>query len=103
VKANVSVAERLAQAAADAAPSAAMRETCELLLIDVAGLCVAARVEPYIAAMLGAAEADGPCTAIGHARGFSATDAALINGTAAHGEDSTTPSRADRCTGALWL
>jgi 2-methylcitrate dehydratase PrpD len=99
----VSVAERLAQAAADAAPSAAMRETCELLLIDIAGLCVGARVEPYIAAMLGAAEADGPCTAIGHARGFSATDAALINGTAAHGEDSTTPSRADRCTGALWL
>ncbi len=87
MKTDVSVAERLAQAAAGAMPSAAVRETCERLLIDVVGLCAGARAEPYIAAMLGAAEADGPCTAIGHARRFSAADAALINGTAAHGED----------------
>ena len=30
---------------------------------------------------------EGPCTAIGHARGFSAASAAFVNGTAAHGED----------------
>ena len=30
---------------------------------------------------------DGPCTAIGHARTLSAAGAALVNGTAAHGED----------------
>jgi 2-methylcitrate dehydratase PrpD len=32
-------------------------------------------------------EDDGPCTAIGHARGLSAAGAAFVNGTAAHGED----------------
>ena len=64
MKADVSVAERLARAAADAAPSEAVRETCERLLIDIAGLCVGARHEPYIAAMLGAADADGPSTAL---------------------------------------
>jgi 2-methylcitrate dehydratase PrpD len=87
VKTDVSVAERLAQAATEAAPSAMVRETCERLLIDIAGLCVGARAEPYIAAMLGGADAEGPCSAIGHARGFSPADAALLNGTAAHGED----------------
>ena len=30
---------------------------------------------------------DGPCTAIGHARGLDAAGAAFVNGTAAHGED----------------
>ena len=34
-----------------------------------------------------AATTTGPCTAIGHARTFSAASAAFINGTAAHGED----------------
>lgn len=85
--ADVSVAQRLARAAADAVPGAAVRETCERLLLDIAGLCVGARAEPYIAAMLAAADAEGPCSAIGHARGFSPADAALLNGTAAHGED----------------
>jgi 2-methylcitrate dehydratase PrpD len=57
------------------------------LMIDVIGLCVAARREDYIAATLAATDAGGACTAIGHDSGFSAFDAALINGTAAHGED----------------
>ncbi len=34
-----------------------------------------------------ACDDDGPCTAIGHARGLSSAGAAFINGTAAHGED----------------
>lgn len=64
-------------------------ETVEItrrIVLDVAGLCVSARNEPYIAACI-AASGTGDATAIGHARGFDPFSAALINGTAAHGED----------------
>jgi 2-methylcitrate dehydratase PrpD len=66
---------------------AAVRRTCEDLLIDVAGLCVTVREADYIKASLAGWEDDGPCTAIGHARTMSAAGAAFVNGTAAHGED----------------
>jgi 2-methylcitrate dehydratase PrpD len=56
------------------------------LVLDVAGLCVAARGEDYVLATRGACDPGG-CTAFGHEGGFGAFDAALINGTAAHGED----------------
>ena len=56
-------------------------------LLDVAGLCIAARETDYICAALAAWDAEGPCTALGHPRGLDAAGAALINGTAAHGED----------------
>jgi 2-methylcitrate dehydratase PrpD len=83
------VAERLAGSIAqmrggDLPP--AVRETCSRLFLDVTGLCVAARHEPYVRAVFSAADA-GPCTAIGHSGGFDVFSAALINGTAAHGED----------------
>jgi 2-methylcitrate dehydratase PrpD len=84
------VAEALARAAigirANAVPAAVRRVASDLLL-DVAGLCVAARATDYIAAVLQAVEPGGNCTAIGHAGSFAAGDAALINGIAAHGED----------------
>lgn len=57
------------------------------LVIDVAGLCVAARGTDYVRACLASGEGKGNATAIGHRGGFTAIDAALINGTAAHGED----------------
>jgi 2-methylcitrate dehydratase PrpD len=81
-----SLAQRLAElaAGADAAP---MRETAERLLIDVAGLCVAARGTAYARAALDSWESSGACTAIGHARALDAAGAAFVNGTAAHGED----------------
>ena len=73
---------------------ACLRETVETarkLFLDVAGLCIAARREPYVTATLrpsiareGGVQA---CTALGHAGGFDAFGAALVNGTAAHGED----------------
>jgi 2-methylcitrate dehydratase PrpD len=66
---------------------AAVRRKCEDLLIDVAGLCITARNEDYIKSALAGCDDEGPCTAIGHARTFSAASAAFINGTAAHGED----------------
>jgi 2-methylcitrate dehydratase PrpD len=62
-------------------------EMARSLVLDVLGLCVATRGEGYIEAILGTVEPGGQCTALGHPGGFSAYDAALINGTAAHGED----------------
>jgi 2-methylcitrate dehydratase PrpD len=86
----LTVAETLAQTAlgirANALPAAVRRVAADLIL-DVAGLCVAARTTGYIAATLQSVDGAGACTAIGHAGGFAAGDAALINGIAAHGED----------------
>jgi 2-methylcitrate dehydratase PrpD len=63
-------------------------EAARMLLLDVTGLCVAGRDESYIRAILAATEpGSGNCTAFGHKGSFNAFDAALINGTAAHGED----------------
>jgi 2-methylcitrate dehydratase PrpD len=64
-----------------------VRGTCGRLLQDVVGLIVAARHTDSVAAALASATGNGSCTAIGHARSLSAIDAALVNGTAAHGED----------------
>jgi 2-methylcitrate dehydratase PrpD len=85
-----SVAERLADRVAAVSAEnlpAAVRSRCEDLLIDVAGLCVAARATDYVRALIMSVDGGGPCTAIGHGGSFSAEDAAMINGTAAHGED----------------
>ena len=84
------VAETLAKRipALDAArPPAAVRDTCERLLVDVVGLCVVARRTDYVQASLAAWTDPGPATAIGHPQRLSAASAAFINGTAAHGED----------------
>ena len=66
---------------------AAVHERCRDLLVDVAGLCVAARSTDYVLALKRSLDGGGPCTALGHAGGWSPEDAALLNGTAAHGED----------------
>src|SRR3712207_912135 len=84
------VAERFAAFAADLAADslrAELRETLTAALIDHAGLAVSARHEDYVRAIITAWEGEGSCTAFGHARGFDAAGAALVNGTAAHGED----------------
>jgi 2-methylcitrate dehydratase PrpD len=86
----VAIAERLAERIADVDPArlpAALRAKCEDLAVDVVGLCLTARRLDYVEATLAACDDDGPCTAIGHARTLSAAGAALVNGTAAHGED----------------
>jgi 2-methylcitrate dehydratase PrpD len=87
---QTAIAEHLAQkiCALDAAhlPDA-VRRKCEDLLVDVVGLAVTARNEDYVRSALAACEDDGPCTAIGHARTLTAAAAALVNGTAVHGED----------------
>jgi 2-methylcitrate dehydratase PrpD len=86
---DVSVAERLAQVIAglpQGAP-AQMRQVCQSLLVDVAGLCIAARHTDFMRATVQASDDPGECTVIGHAEPRSVAMAALCNGTAAHGED----------------
>lgn len=65
----------------------AVVETARALVVDVVGLCVAARHESYVEATRTSADGGSGCTAFGHAGSVGAFDAALINGTAAHGED----------------
>ena len=86
----VAVAEKLAERIAAVDPArlpAAMRVKCEDLAVDVVGLCLTARRQDYVESTLAGCDDDGPCTAIGHARTLGAAGAALVNGTAAHGED----------------
>src|SRR5688500_14493136 len=85
---DIAVAETLADRilALPGSP-AALREKCEDLVIDVIGLCVTARNTDYAKAALAGCDDEGLCTAIGHDRALSAAGAALVNGTAAHGED----------------
>lgn len=64
-----------------------VRSTIRNLLLDVTGLCVAARNNGYVSAARASAIQNGSASAIGHAGSFGPYDAALINGTAAHGED----------------
>src|ERR1700761_228755 len=87
---TTSVAETLAGKIVALKPNslpAATTRKCEDLLIDVVGLCVTARQQDYIASALAGWDDDGPCTAIGHTRTLTASGAAFVNGTAAHGED----------------
>jgi len=88
--AGLAAAERLAAQALALKPEsipAGVRRRAEELLVDVVGLCVAARNTDYTKSVLGAIDASGRCTAIGHAATYGPEQAALINGTAAHGED----------------
>src|SRR5688500_18755014 len=82
---NQSISEQLADAIARAGEPP--REIVDKLLIDVAGLCVAARNTDYVRAALDGWEASGGCSAIGHSRALDSGGAAFVNGTAAHGED----------------
>src|SRR5580692_9862841 len=80
------LAQKICALDADKLPKG-VREKCEELVIDVVGLAVTARNEDYVKAVLSACDDDGPCTAIGHNRTLSAAAAAIVNGTAIHGED----------------
>lgn len=83
------LSERLSEWGAALAPSdipKALAAKTEAILVDVVGLCLAARRTDYVASVLAAAE-HGNHVAIGHGVRLTAADAALLNGTAAHGED----------------
>ncbi len=84
---EIAIAEHLAERIGALEIPPAVAGKCIDLGVDVIGLCVTARNEDYVRATLSGCDDDGPCTAIGHARTLSAAGAALMNGTAAHGED----------------
>jgi 2-methylcitrate dehydratase PrpD len=83
-----SVSQQLAAAfmTSDALPDD-VATMCDAVLVDVAGLCVAARHSDYLMAALLATGEPGGCTLIGHRDIYNVATAALCNGTAAHGED----------------
>ena len=85
------VSQRLAAAIASLTAAGVpqpVRERAGDVLLDVAGLCVAARNTDYVSALKASfAGSSGNCTALGHAGGFDMQAAAMLNGTAAHGED----------------
>jgi 2-methylcitrate dehydratase PrpD len=85
----MTISRRLAQAITAAAPETlpGARATGQRLLMDVTGICIAARSEPYVKAAMAALEQDGPCTVIGSAQTFGVEAASFVNGIAAHGED----------------
>ena len=56
-------------------------------LLDACGLMVAAREQDYIRQVMNACDASGACTVPGQVRPLDAGGAALVNGTAIHGED----------------
>ena len=65
----------------------AVREALTRTLMDSLGLMVAARGEPYVRAVVQAADGEGLCSIVGQPGGFDVMTAALANGTAIHGED----------------
>jgi hypothetical protein len=79
-----SVSENLASRIGQARERAKdVGQTAEKLLIDIAGLCVAARKSDYVLAALKSWESAGRCTAIGHSRALDSAGAAFVNSMAA--------------------
>ncbi|SFA74505.1 2-methylcitrate dehydratase PrpD [Rhizobium sp. NFR07] len=87
VSPSATIAGRLAAFVTSAVPSTAAEATCRRLIFDIVALAVAARDTDYVKAALASAVDDGECTAFGHSRKLGLYDAAVVNGTAAHGED----------------
>jgi len=63
------------------------REVAIKDVIDMAGLCISARNTVYVQQLVTGWDSDGPCTVLGHGRRLDAAGAAVVNGTATHGED----------------
>ena len=83
------ISQQLSQWAVSLTPESLPEATVEKIrdiLVDVVGLCVAARHTNYVAGAKASSE-PGNHIIIGHSDRVSPTSAALVNGTAAHGED----------------
>ncbi|HEX5463266.1 MAG TPA: MmgE/PrpD family protein [Burkholderiales bacterium] len=83
------VSKRLAQiiCATRPEPGPDATEHAVRLILDIIGLCLAARDKAYVKAALASIDSDGPCTVLGASRGLSVEGASFVNGIAAHGED----------------
>ena len=62
-------------------------EKLNIIVMDSIGLMISAKNEDYIKSLLDALNENGNCNLIGHNRKVNAFNAAIINGTAVHGED----------------
>ena len=84
-----SIAQRLSRGIFGCEPALDPRalDVARRLVLDIAGLCVAARHEPYVRAAMASIDQPGPCTVIGSIQTMGVEGAAFVNGTAAHGED----------------
>ena len=58
-----------------------------IIVMDSIGLMVSAKNEDYIKSLVDALNENGNCSLVGHNKKISAFNAAIINGTAVHGED----------------
>lgn len=81
------ISATLAAFATKATPPPAVDRVCSRLILDIVALAIAARDSGYVQAAMKSAIDEGHCTAFGHGRPLGLYDAALVNGTAAHGED----------------
>src|SRR5260370_8299176 len=91
------VAEQAARDIALLSPGvlpAGLRRLAEDLVLDIFGLCLAARGSDYARAALAGWDGDGGGTVIGHARRLSPAGAAFVNGPAAHAQAFPHPSAA---------
>ena len=59
----------------------------QLIVMDSFGLMVSAKDEQYIKSLISALQETGDCTLVGHNTKVNPFNAAIINGTAIHGED----------------
>lgn len=86
---GATISERLAKGILACTPAdyAGTRAVTNRLLLDIAGLCLAARSQTYVTAALASLDGDGQCTVIGFPRKLTAEGAAFVNGIASHGED----------------
>ncbi len=86
---NNSIAQRLARGIVHSQPQNDPRAmpVARQLVLDVVGICFAARREDYVQAAIASIDQPGPCTVIGFEQSLGVEGAAFVNGTAAHGED----------------
>jgi len=88
-KSGMTIAQQLAQVIVHAHPEkeALGQHVGQRLIMDVAGICIAARHEFYVKAALESFEQAGHCTVFGFEQKCGVEGAAFVNGIAAHGED----------------
>ncbi|HTJ99664.1 MAG TPA: MmgE/PrpD family protein [Bordetella sp.] len=86
---EVSISQRLARGilAANPEKTAGTRAVGRRMVMDIAGICIAAREQAYVRAAIASVDGNGPCTLLGHTRKLGVEGAAFVNGIAAHGED----------------
>ena len=86
----ISIAEKYAEWASSLSINDIPKEVkdkLKVVVMDSLGLMASAKNEPYVQSLIGALQEDGDCSVIGHNKKLSPFNAAIINGTAVHGED----------------